>query len=149
VARVTIISASAACALETKTIQNNISGARTQGNSLEVQQSVLSNPTRIKARALALGMASPTEDNTDYLTLDPDVMVTDAQGNLSLSESVEAAAQAKAQGSSKAATQTASDTASDAATQTSADTASDAATQTSADTASDAATTTTSTSERS
>lgn len=92
VARVAITSAAAACALETKAIEQDIETARTEGNDLEVAQSMLSNPSRIKHKAESLGMAAPTADYTDHIVLSDDVVAVDAQGKLSLSESIAAVA---------------------------------------------------------
>ena len=68
-ARVAITSAAASCALE-------------------VSQSVLANPSRIKAQATALGMAAPAPECSEQITLSPDIVATDGAGSLSLSESV-------------------------------------------------------------
>lgn len=87
-ARVAITSAAASCALETRAIESNIEAARAQGNDLEVSQSVLANPSRIKAQATALGMAAPASEMTDQIVLPPDIVATDGAGSLSLSESV-------------------------------------------------------------
>ncbi|MCI9261957.1 cell division protein FtsL [uncultured Adlercreutzia sp.] len=87
IVRVTIASASAACALETREISQNIESARSEGNDLEVAQSVLSNPARIRAQAESMGMAAPTAEFTDQIILDDDVVATDEAGNLSLSAS--------------------------------------------------------------
>lgn len=88
IARVAISSAAASCALETRSIQSSIEAARAEGNDLEVSQSVLSNPSRIKAQAAALGMAAPTAEFSEQITLAPDVVATDGAGSLSLSESM-------------------------------------------------------------
>lgn len=87
VARVTIASAAASCALETREISQSIETARSEGNDLEVAQSVLSNPARIRAQAEAMGMAAPTTEFTDQIILSEDVVATDETGALSLSES--------------------------------------------------------------
>lgn len=92
VARVTIASASAACALETRELSSSIETARSEGNDLEVAQSVLSNPARIRAQAEAMGMAAPTAEFTDQIILPEDIVTTDEAGNLSLSESTAALA---------------------------------------------------------
>lgn len=92
VARVAITSAAAACALETKAIEQDIDEARAQGNDLEVSQSVLSNPARIKNKAESLGMAAPTAEYTDHIVLPEDVVSVDDEGRLSLSESAAAVA---------------------------------------------------------
>lgn len=86
-ARVAITSATASCALETRSLQSSIETARAEGNDLEVSQSVLSNPSRIKAQATALGMAAPAPEFSEQITLAPDVVATDGAGSLSLSES--------------------------------------------------------------
>lgn len=92
VARVAITSATASCALETKAIEQKIDEARTEGSELEVAQSVLSNPSRIKNKATSLGMAAPTAEYTDHITLPDDVVSVDEAGRLSLSESAAAVA---------------------------------------------------------
>ena len=87
-ARVAITSAAASCALETRSLQTSIETARAEGNELEVSQSVLANPSRIKAQATALGMAAPAPECSEQITLSPDIVATDGAGSLSLSESV-------------------------------------------------------------
>ena len=88
IARVAITSAAASCALETRSLQTSIETARAEGNELEVSQSVLANPSRIKAQATALGMAAPAPEYSEQITLSPDIVATDGAGSLSLSESV-------------------------------------------------------------
>lgn len=87
VARVAITSAAASCALETREISHNIETARAEGSELEVAQSVLSNPTRIKTQAQAMGMMPPSPEFSEQITLPDDIVATDEAGNLSLSES--------------------------------------------------------------
>ncbi|MFR5092049.1 MAG: hypothetical protein ACLTDR_08630 [Adlercreutzia equolifaciens] len=71
-ARVAITSAAASCALfETRSLQTSIETARAEGNELEVSQSVLANPSRIKAQATALGMAAPAPEYSEQITLSP------------------------------------------------------------------------------
>ena len=53
-----------------------------------MSQSVLANPSRIKAQATALGMAAPVPEYSEQITLSPDIVATDGAGSLSLSESV-------------------------------------------------------------
>ncbi len=84
--------AAAACALETKAIEQDIETARTEGNDLEVAQSMLSNPSRIKHKAESLGMAAPSAEYTDHIVLPEDIVIVDAAGKLSLSQSIAAAA---------------------------------------------------------
>lgn len=91
-ARVAITSAAAACALETREITQNIEDARSQGAELEVAQSVLSNPTRIKTQAQAMGMMAPTPEFSEQIALPQDIVATDEAGNLSLSASAAALA---------------------------------------------------------
>ena len=92
VARVAITSAAASCALETREISHNIEDARSEGSELEVAQSVLSNPTRIKTQAQAMGMMPPTPEYSEQITLPEDIVATDEAGNLSLSASTDALA---------------------------------------------------------
>lgn len=86
VGRVTLSAATVAEALEAREVKNQLEDARSSINQLEVMQSSLSNPTRIKTEAAALGMASATD--SVVLDLSGDVVATDESGNLSLSESM-------------------------------------------------------------
>ena len=95
VIRVTLSSATIAVAMETNELDTAIEDAREAGNLLEVEQSTLSNPTRIKKEAAELGMATPKE--TTIITLDKDVVVKDSNGELSLSESLAACAEVEGQ----------------------------------------------------
>ena len=89
-ARVAISAATVSTSMESQQLTGQISEARTEGNDLEVTQSMLSNPTRIKAEATALGMGAAAD--VEKIDLSGDVVVTDEAGNLSLSGSVAAAA---------------------------------------------------------
>lgn len=82
-ARITFSSAAVTTALETRELSSQIESARSQGNALEVAQSSLSNSARIKDAATLLGMSAPAYVAT--MDLSGDVVVTDEQGNLSLS----------------------------------------------------------------
>lgn len=86
--RISLSAATVAEALEAREINTHLETARSTISELEVAQSSLSNPTRIKAEAAALGMASPA--STSVIDISGDVAVTDAEGNLSLSESIKA-----------------------------------------------------------
>ncbi len=86
VGRVTLSAATVAEALEAREVKNQLEEARSSINQLEVMQSSLSNPTRIKTEAAALGMASATD--SVVLDLSGDVVATDDAGNLSLAESM-------------------------------------------------------------
>ena len=89
--RVTLSSATVAAALETQELSSQIEVARSEGSKLEVRQSSLSNPTRIRIVASSLGRAAPA--STTVIDLSGDVVVTDEAGNLSLSGSAAALAQ--------------------------------------------------------
>lgn len=88
--RIGLASATVTTALAADELSTNISSARSEGNELEVRQSYLSNPSSVKQEAASrLGMSEPSEALT--ITLGEDVVATDANGNLSLSASVQAA----------------------------------------------------------
>lgn len=95
-ARIWLSSAAVTTALSSQEISSELAAARSDGSFLEVQQSTLSNPTNVKAAATALGMAEPAE--TTIITLEQDIVATDAAGNLSFAESVRRAAGTSAQG---------------------------------------------------
>lgn len=86
--RVGLSAMSVNTSIATSELSSQIESARTTGNDLEVKQSQLSNSTHIKLEATGLGMAAPSE--TTVVTLEPDVVATDAQGSLSLSGSLSA-----------------------------------------------------------
>ena len=90
IARIALTTAAVSTSMENQELSSQISSARKEGNQLEVTQSALSNPSRVKTEAGALGMTAPVITYT--LTLEQDVVATDAAGNLSLSESVRLAA---------------------------------------------------------
>lgn len=81
--RITISSATVTTALETRELTSQIDTARSAGNVLEVQQSSLSNPTRIKDAAALLGMSAPAY--VANIDISGDLVVTDGAGSLSLS----------------------------------------------------------------
>ena len=83
-ARIAIGSATVATSVQSQQLESQISDARASGNNLEVQQSSLSNPTRVKA------VAAP--ESVGIIDLGTDVVATDEAGNLSLSKSVQIAA---------------------------------------------------------
>ena len=89
-ARIGLTAAAVTVEQESKSYDALIDTARSEGSSLEVAQSTLSNPSRIKADAAALGMAAPDESTKIFLPAD--VVVTDDAGNLSLSGSLAQAA---------------------------------------------------------
>lgn len=85
-ARVALSSAAVTTSLETQDISSSLSEARSYAASLEVQQSTLSNPSKLKEAADDLGMGEPTATTT--IVLPQDVVATDDAGNLSLSDSI-------------------------------------------------------------
>lgn len=94
VARVTLSSATVATANENQQISNQIDTARTEGSSLEIAQSKLSAPTRVKETAADMGMASP--NSVLMIDISGDIVKTDSNGNLSLSQSISAMMQQQA-----------------------------------------------------
>jgi cell division protein FtsL len=86
--RITLDSTTSALAMEASDVSAQIELVRDGSNSLEVEQSTLSNPTRIKEEASKLGMVTP--ESTTFIDISGDVVVTDEAGRLSLSGSVEA-----------------------------------------------------------
>lgn len=90
VIRISLGSATIATAMEYNEVNRAIENARTEGAALELQKSQLANPGRIKKEAIEIGMSSPRD--TTFIDLSGDVVVTDADGNLSLSGSMAAAA---------------------------------------------------------
>lgn len=88
--RVGFKSMAVSASIETEQIQSNIDTARSDGTTLEVEQSELTNPTAVKKAATKLGMAAPT--STETIKLSKDVVATDDSGKLSLSKSLAIAA---------------------------------------------------------
>lgn len=89
-ARIGLVAAAVSVEQESKSYDTLIDTARSEGSSLEVAQSTLSNPSRIKSEASALGMSAP--ETSSKIFLSADVVVTDEAGNLSLSQSLAQAA---------------------------------------------------------
>lgn len=92
--RISLASATVATALEANEIESQISDARDRGAQLEVTQSSLANPTRVKRDALALGMRNASASS--FIDISGDIVVKDDAGRLSLSGTVDAAAAAAA-----------------------------------------------------
>lgn len=90
--RITLSSATVALALETKQLDSQIEDARDVGSSLEVEQSALSNPSRIKTEAERIGMQTPA--STTVIDISDDIVETDSNGALSLSASIDVLSQA-------------------------------------------------------
>lgn len=64
----------------------SIAQARSDGSALEVQSSVMTSVASVKDRAKAIGMIEPEFETA--IVLSPDVVVTNADGSLSLAESI-------------------------------------------------------------
>ena len=92
--RISLSSATVAAAMEANAIEDQISDARDTGSQLEVTQSSLANPTRVKRDAIANGMHAPA--SASFIDISGDIVVKDDAGRLSLSGSVDAAAAAAA-----------------------------------------------------
>ncbi len=90
--RVALSAMSINTSITTSELSSQIEVARTTGNDLEVMQTQLSSSALIEIGATSLGMAAPEE--TSVITLSPDVVATDDEGNLSLSGSISAIANA-------------------------------------------------------
>lgn len=88
IVRIGLSSAAVTSMIEGDTISSNIEDARAEGTELEVAQTSLSSPSTLKAKAKDLKMSAPSEVGT--IALDKDVVAVDAEGNLSLSGSVQA-----------------------------------------------------------
>ena len=93
-ARIGLMSATISTTMQSSQLTSQIRDARSSGAALDVSQSTLSNPTKVKQQAGKLGMAAP--ETTGVITLDKDVVATDESGALSLSKSVAIAAGSEA-----------------------------------------------------
>lgn len=89
-ARIALSSATVATSVQAQELSSQIDEARSSGASLEVSQSLLTNPAYLKQQAAGLGMAAPA--TIDTIDLGTDVVAYDGAGNLSLSKSVALAA---------------------------------------------------------
>lgn len=89
VGRIALANATVVEAMQARDIKNNMEDMRSSISDMQVEQSALSNPARIKSEAEALGMASPVTSNV--LDLSGDVVATGENGELSLTESLVAA----------------------------------------------------------
>ena len=85
-ARIALTNAAVTTMIESDALSAQIAEARSSGVGLEMEQSVLSSKSALNGAVKRLGMAAPAVVGT--ITLDPDVVALDAQGNLSLSGSV-------------------------------------------------------------
>ena len=94
--RIALGSAAISVSLDTQKIENSIADAQSTAESLQVQQSVLSNPTRVKTAAKSMKMTSPELSEVTVLNLAADAMVLNEAGDLSLAESMRTATSAPA-----------------------------------------------------
>ncbi|MBQ3300704.1 MAG: cell division protein FtsL [Eggerthellaceae bacterium] len=85
-ARITLTSASVTTMIESNAISANIAEARTMGTNLEVAQSAYTSPQNLAAAAKRLGMAAPFEVET--IALEKDVVAVNADGDLSISDTI-------------------------------------------------------------
>ena len=88
--RIGLSAATITTAMQSQQLSNQIDDARSVGATLEVSQSALSNPTRVKQEASSLNMSAPATVGT--IEMEKDVVATDDSGALSLSKSVAIAA---------------------------------------------------------
>lgn len=84
--RIALTNAAVTTMMESDTISSQITEARSTGVSLEMEQSVLSSKSALNAAIKRLGMSAPA--TVGSIALSPDVVATDANGDLSLSGSV-------------------------------------------------------------
>ena len=85
-ARIALTNAAVTTMIESDALSAQIATARSSGVSLEMEQSVLSSKSALTSAVKRLGMGAPATIGS--ITLDPDVVALDADGNLSLSGSV-------------------------------------------------------------
>ncbi len=85
-ASITLTSLSVETSMESQEIAAQIEEARDSGESMEVSQSLLTNPGNLKQQASALGMAAP--ETVEVIDVGVDVVACDEAGNLSLSKSL-------------------------------------------------------------
>ena len=88
-ARIALTNATVSTLLDSNTLSSEIAQARTDGTSLEMNQTVLTSSTALKSATKRLGMGAPYA--VGVIELEPDVVATDEDGTLLLSESVERA----------------------------------------------------------
>ena len=86
--RVGLASAAYSAASTSSELSAEIADARSTGESLAVQKSLVASPSSLRyAAEEKLQMAAPSSTST--ITLPADVVATDSAGNLSLSQSIE------------------------------------------------------------
>lgn len=85
-ARIMLTNEAVTTMIQNDSLSSEISDARAMGTSLEMEQSVLSNPSAVKVQAKKLGMNAPASMTT--LGLAPDVVAIHNGTNLSLSDTI-------------------------------------------------------------
>ena len=85
-ARIALTNAAVTTMIESDALSSQIAEARSSGVGLEMEQSVLASTSALNAAVKRLGMAAPGYVGT--IALEPDVVATDANGALLLSDSV-------------------------------------------------------------
>ena len=85
-ARIGIANATVVTAMEAQAVDEALVEARSSAATLEMRQSTLGNPTRVKAVAIAIGMVDAA--NPETIVLPVDVVGFNAEGGLSLNESI-------------------------------------------------------------
>lgn len=89
--RITLMNATVTTMIESDALSTQIETMRSEGISLEMEQSVLSNTHAVNAAAKRLGMVAPYE--VEHIALSPDVVVLNDEGGLSLSASLKTLAE--------------------------------------------------------
>lgn len=84
-ARVAITSQTIAASMMVQDVTAEIETARSYGNKLEVDESILANSANIKGKAEKLGMTPAYF--SDILSVEKDIVAMDAKGSISLTES--------------------------------------------------------------
>ena len=87
--RIYLSSEAIVTSIESEEISSSIATARSEGSALEVQASIVANDSSLKDKASELGMSDPA--NETYITLPQDVVATNKDGSLSLTESIQIA----------------------------------------------------------
>ena len=94
--RIAFTSASVTTGIERQAASAQLAQERSVAGALEVQNAQLSNTTRVMDAADGMGMSAPADAEAIYL--EPDVVVVDESGQLSLAQSVRRAGEQAAEG---------------------------------------------------
>lgn len=85
-ARIMLTSNAVVTMIENESLSSQITEARSTGISLEMEQSVLKNPSAIRAQAKQMNMVAPLSATT--ITLKPDIVAIESGDTLSLSGTI-------------------------------------------------------------